>query len=137
MSASRAAGRVIRRAVAIACFWVPAACFSNTINEPTELAISLTASPTSAAVGQTIVFRFSASGPVLTTITVDFGDETSDVTDAAGAQTAAGNIPHEYTAPGTFEVTATAVGAEGESASARLSIQIRAAAPVADRQRMR
>lgn len=100
------------------------ACNSSTITGLLELAISITATPTTAAINTPVEFRYDAMGPPLAGIVVAYGDGGVDSVTTFGASTAGGRLTHTYTAPGTFEVQATVIAGNGSRASSSTSVEI-------------
>ena len=118
--------RVAGIALALA-LWV--ACDFGEAIEPPELTITVTAQPATALVGDSVVVRFSATGPTLSNVTLAYGDGTTEVVGTSGASTATGTRRHAYANAGTFEVTASATTGQNETVTARTSVVIRAASP--------
>jgi PKD repeat protein len=106
------------------------ACWSETVSDPAELSITLSAQPTSAPVGRDIRFQFSAAGQSLSSVLIEFGDGTTDSTDALFARTAQGTRFHAYTRPGVFEAVATVTEVGGATATARATVTVTASAPI-------
>jgi len=75
------------------------------------LDVVLTASATSAAVGDSIVFVLSAQGGLLQGVAIEFGDGAADTTAAEGAVTVGVTRSHAYSEAGTYSAIGTAVDA--------------------------
>ena len=80
--------------------------FEWTVTAPPITIGQITAEP--AASGSTVTWSVTSDGDSGTTYTWDFGDGTMPTTASSAA-----NISHTYAAPGIYEVTVTAIGANG------------------------
>lgn len=100
------------------------ACSSSIVSGGRDLAITITATPASAAVNTPIEFRYDAAGPALSGILLAYGDGASDSIAALGATTAGGRRTHTYTAPGTFQVIATVIASNTDRRSDSISVEI-------------
>ena len=100
------------------------ACSSSLVTGPQDLAITITATPTSAAVNTPIEFRYDAAGPALSGIVLAYGDGAADSIATLGATTAGGRRTHTYTAPGTFQVIATVIASNADRRSDSISVEI-------------
>lgn len=92
--------------------------------EPLPLAITLDASPATAATGDSITFVVGAQGGQLFGVEIDFGDTATDQYATAGARTARVTFRHAYSTAGTYTVRAvvTDVRAGQKEASAEVTI---------------
>lgn len=100
------------------------ACSSSTVSGIRELAISITATPTTAAVNTPVEFRYDAMGTQLAGIVVAYGDGVVDSVATFGASTAGGRLTHTYSTPGIFQVEATVIEGSGDRASNSTSVEI-------------
>ena len=100
------------------------ACSSSSVSGLRELAISITATPTTAAVNTPVQFRYDAMGAQLSGIVVAYGDGVADSVATFGASTAGGQLTHTYSAPGMFQVEATVIAGNGNRASNSTSVEI-------------
>ena len=75
------------------------------------LEISITASRTTVALGDTVVFVATVQGGSLLGLGADFGDNTTDQYGTAGAQTGKVSFHHAYATSGTFTVKITVTDA--------------------------
>jgi hypothetical protein len=93
--------------------------------EPLSLSISVTATPTSAAVGDTITFVTNMQGDNLIAVEGDYGDGTSpDGFDIPFGRTARNTFKHVYTTTGSFTATFTAAQADSTARSTTATVQI-------------
>ncbi len=101
-----------------------AACGDATL-DPLPFDVSLEASRTTVAPGDTISFVVTAQGGSLLGIMMVFGDSAADQLATGGARTARGTFRHAYSAAGVYEATATVTDAlAGEkSASVEVGVQ--------------
>lgn len=104
-----------------------AACIVGCIDpvDPRPLAITITATPVTAAVDETITFVINAQGGRLLQIDTQYGDGESSTQPTDGATTARVTLTHAYSATGTYLVTARALdGIEGQrDATVQVTIQ--------------
>ena len=77
-----------------------------------------------AAVGDTLVFRYEATAPSLNGIIVDYGDGIVDSVGTFGAVTATGLLPHAYSDSGTYIVRGRAEDVVLGTLSAEVTVQI-------------
>jgi hypothetical protein len=100
------------------------ACAGNTL-EPLALSISVTATPTSAAVGDTITFVTNAQGNALIAVDSDYGDGSAvDPVELPLARTAKNTFKHVYHAAGTFTATFTVAQVDSMARSTSATIQV-------------
>lgn len=118
---------ILRRFAATALFaTVCPACDAITdVGKP--LTVELTASKTSAQVGETLAFTVDATGRNLVLLVLDYGDGTADSTSAFGAQTAGADYVHSFAEPGAFLLEARALEAGGEFVDDDVTILVQAA----------
>jgi hypothetical protein len=90
------------------------------------LTVTVTASKTTAAVGESIDFRADATGRSLFGIEVDFGDGIAEAQSTFGAQSATARFSHAYDEAGVYEVAAFAVEQSGASVVRSIDITINA-----------
>jgi len=98
-------------------------CANSTV-EPLALSISVTATPTSAAIGDTVTFIASMQGNNLIAVVGDYGDGTTDGFDIPFGRTARNTFKHVYHTAGTFTATFTAAQADSSARSATAAVQI-------------
>lgn len=79
------------------------ACSGSTL-EPLPLEVSIVASRTTAAPGDTIAFVVSAQGGQLLGLEVNYGDNSNDLFGTGGARTATVTFKHAYLLRGTYLV---------------------------------
>lgn len=89
-----------------------------------QLSLVLQATPSSAAVGDTISFVATAQGTALDGIRMTYGDGTSDNYTASGGTTAQVLFRHAYQAPGTFQVQGTVTDSRSGTKTTSLSVAI-------------
>jgi hypothetical protein len=93
--------------------------------EPLPLSISVTATPTSAAVGDTITFVANMQGNGLIAVDGDYGDGTApDGFDIPFGRTARNTFKHVYSTAGNFTATFTAAQTDSTAKSATVTVQI-------------
>lgn len=93
---------------------------------------TLTASPSSVAVGQVVTFAYSATPPAvappfasITSTSISYGDGQSDSGNTSSpGQTASGAVTHVYTSPGTYTAFLSASASNGASGSATASVTV-------------
>jgi len=115
--------RSFRMAGALAPVLLVAGCDLVEI-ETRDTAITLSVDRTTAAVGDTLAFRYEAQGRALSRVVVDYGDGTADTATAIGSQVAAGTLKHAYGAPASYVVTATVEESDGGAASGDVTVQV-------------
>lgn len=99
-------------------------CASSSV-EPLALSISVTATPTSAAVGDTITFIADMQGNGLIAVDGDYGDGSApDGFDIPFGRTARNTFKHVYQKAGSFTATFTAAQADSSARSTTATIQI-------------
>ena len=107
-------GRLIgatRIAAILLCTLVLAWGCSESTVEALPLEISVAASRTTVALGDTVVFVATVQGGSLLGLDADFGDQTTDQFGTAGAQTGKVSFRHAYATRGTFTVKITVTDA--------------------------
>ena len=90
------------------------------------LSITLTATPSSAAVGSPVVFRFDAQGNSLEGVALVYGDGVVDSIATYQARTAAGVYNHGYTDAGEFLAVVTVLETGGATAVDSVTVSITA-----------
>ena len=100
-------------------------CLDNSITGVRPLTLTLTVEPATAAVGDSITFRFTATGTDLLAIRMDYGDgETGSVPAlSAGAVGLTGFLKHAYAEAATYVATGTATDNTG-ALSREVTVQI-------------
>jgi hypothetical protein len=109
-------------AVLVASLALFAACAESTL-DPLPLDITITASRTTAAPGDTVVFVATVQGGSLLGLNVDYGDGAVDSYGTAGARTGKVSFHHAYASPGTFTTKISVT--DGVAGVKEASIQIR------------
>ncbi len=104
---------------------VAASCLDNSITGVRPLTLTLTAEPATTLVGDSITFRYTATGTDLLVIQMDYGDgETGSIPAlSSGAVNMSGYVAHAYSAAGTYVATGTAVDQTG-SVTQEVTVQI-------------
>lgn len=101
------------------------ACSSSTVEGGGPLSITLTVTPLSVAVGDSIRVETQATGTLLAGTIIEFGDGRVDSINAQGAVTQGVRIlDHFYSAAGTYLVRATIEDLEQGSQSATATVQV-------------
>ena len=93
-----------------------AGCLDDSITGLRTLTLTLTVEPATAAVGDSITFRYAATGTDLFAITLDYGDgQTGSVPllGGAGVVESTGFLKHAYAEAATYVVTGTAIDNTG------------------------
>lgn len=90
-----------------------AACTDITVDDGRRTAITLTADPVVAVVGQTVSFTFDAEGQSLAGVRLAYGDGAVDSVAAQGAQTASADLEHAYAAAADYRAIATVIELNG------------------------
>ena len=93
--------------------------------EPLPFQVTMTATPTSAAIGQQVAFVIVAQGGALQQAGIDFNDGSTDGILTNGARTARVTFNHSFAAAGTYDVVGTVIDdAEGpRSATVQVVVQ--------------
>ena len=93
--------------------------------EPLDLAVQMTVNKTVAALGDTIKVAVVGQGANIFSISLNYGDNLSEVVSINGARTTTVNFAHVYAAIGTYTVRATVsdLSAGDKSATTDLHIQ--------------
>ena len=104
---------------------VAASCLDNSITGVRPLTLTLTAEPATTLVGDSITFRYTATGTDLSVIQLDYGDgETGSIPAlSSGAVNMSGYVAHAYAAAGTYVTTGTAIDQTG-SVTQEVTVQI-------------
>ena len=98
-----AAALVLGAAVALV------ACSDSVTDPGRPHTVTLTASPTSAQVGDSIEFFLAATGALLQGVAIEFGDGAADTTATSGAVTVGVRRSHAYSEAGTYMAIGTSV----------------------------
>ena len=109
-------GLVNRRTVtfvAAALLGVITACLDDSITGTRPLSFDLTADVTTPTAGQDVTFSFAATGTLLRSVFIDFGDGAVDTTTYVGPVTVTGQAIHAFDSIGVFVVVGEAFGAAG------------------------
>jgi len=95
-----------------------AACAQDTL-DPLPFQVTVEASRTTAAPGDTVNFLVTTQGGSLIGVVMDYGDAATDLYGTSGARTAKVSFRHAFTTRGTFTVRATVTDAQpvGEKAA--------------------
>ena len=114
---------MLKRLLLIAGLGFVAACQSSL--EALPLEISVTASRTTAAPGDTIAFTATIQGGSLLGLDADYGDNTTEQYGTAGARTGKVTFRHAYQARGTFttKITVTDASAGQKNASVQVRVE--------------
>jgi PKD repeat protein len=88
------------------------------------LQISVDATPTSAAVGDTVTFVATVQGNSLLGVDADFGDGGTDRYGTSGARTGKVTFRHPFLARGTYTVKITVTDGDAATKAAMLDVQI-------------
>jgi len=117
----RGTGILVAGLVAVVGAW---GCTESML-EPLPFQITVAASRTTAAPGDTIIFVATVQGGALLGLDADYGDSTGDQFAAGGARTGKISFRHAYTARGTYtakiSVTDAALGQKDASVEIRVN----------------
>lgn len=103
-------------AAALAC--------GNDALEPLPFQVSVAANTTSPALGDTVQFTVTTQGGQLVGVQADYGDNSTDQFNTAGARTARIVFRHPYAARGTFTARATVTDAMAGLKDATIDIHV-------------
>lgn len=101
-----------------------AACKFSPV-EALPLAITLTASTSNPAAGDTVLFEVNAQGGNLLAVIFDYSDTRVDTIPTSGARTATVRRPHVFTTRASYTVQAVIVDAVAGEATAQKTITVR------------
>lgn len=99
------------------------ACGESTILQHV-LSINISATPTTATVGDEVTFNFDATGPILVGVTVSYGDGVVDSVATTNVTSASGRLIHTFQTEGSFLVEATVVDGWEGTLTDTVSVQI-------------
>lgn len=102
---------------------VLAACGDATILQHV-LSIKISATPTTATVGEDVNFSFDATGPILVGVIVAYGDGVVDSVATTNVTSASGRFTHAFQTEGSFLVEATVVDGWEGTLTDTVSVQI-------------
>ena len=117
---------MIRRAVtlmAISLLGAATGCLDDSITGTRPLTFNITADVSTATVGQTVTFSFAATGTLLRSVSIDFGDGEVDTNTYFGPVEVTGQAAHAFASTGVFLVRGEALAAAG-SASGEITITV-------------
>ena len=97
---------------------------SNESLAPLPLDVTVAASRTTAAPGDSITFEVTARGGQVIGIVTTYGDGSSDQVATFSARTARVTFRHAFSAPGTYEVHATVTDAVAGEKTASVEIRV-------------
>jgi PKD domain-containing protein len=83
----------------------------QTVEPPTQISVSIQANTSVVTRGDTVTFTVNATGNNLFGVTIDYGDDTTDLYATGGALSARVTFKHAYSAAGSFTVRATVTDA--------------------------
>ena len=116
--------RSVRTAFVVsAALVVSAACGSSSILEHV-LSVRISATPSSAPAGDTVVFTFDITGPILVGVILAYGDGARDSVTTNGVTAASGRFTHAFETEGTFLVEGTVVDAREGRLTDSVTVQI-------------
>jgi hypothetical protein len=94
------------------------------IVEPLPLALSVTSSPASPAVGDSVTFVANAQGNGVIAMDVDYGDGGVESVQVPFARTVRNTFKHAYAAPGSYTAAFSVVQADSATKFATVTVQI-------------
>jgi hypothetical protein len=112
--------RTVCAALLVAC---TAACSTKPL-EPLPLDLSVQATPTTAAVGDSITFVTEAQGGSLVGVELHYGDTNTDLYSTGGARTARITFRHAYQQNGTYVVRAVVTDALAGTKEATVEVRV-------------
>ncbi len=107
----------------LALMGVMVGCSESTL-DPLPLDITVAASRTTAAPGDTIYFVATIQGGTLLGLNADYGDNATDLYGTSGARTGKVTFRHAYAARGTFTTKITLTDATLGTKSASVEIHV-------------
>ena len=120
---SRSSAGLAATATAIAIVIAALACTESTL-DPLPLEISIAASRTTAAPGDTIYFVATIQGGSILGLNADYGDTSTDIFGTSGARTGKVTFRHAYTTRGTFTTKITLTDATLGTKSDSIQIRV-------------
>ena len=99
------------------------ACKSRTL-EPLPLDVTIQASKTTPAPGETVAFVVQAQGGQLFGVEISYGDAATDLFETGGARTARITFQHAYAAAGTYRARATVTDVVAGEKSTEVEIRV-------------
>jgi plastocyanin len=99
------------------------ACAGDSV-EPLALSITVTAAPTSVAVGDTVAFVADMQGTAITAVEAEYGDGTNEGADIPFARTARNTFKHVYQAAGSYTATFTVAQVDSTAKTATATVQV-------------
>lgn len=90
------------------------ACLDDSVTGTRPLGFTISASPTSVPVGDTVHFDVTGQGTNVVAIIVAFGDGAEDTLTYPGALEVVDITEHAYDAPGSYEAVGTIVASNGQ-----------------------
>jgi plastocyanin len=118
--------RAVPALLAMAATAALPACTISTL-APIPTTITLSASRTTAAVGETIAFIVEAEATSMVSVSIEYGDGESRSQPAQGARTARVTFSHAYSAPGSYTVRARVDTDSGAAVATPVTVLITAA----------
>lgn len=118
---SRAALPTLALALALAAL---VGCDLVTTDDPPDLSVSISASPSAVTLGAEITFEADATGNHLTFMIIRFGDGNTDVTDPLGAQVLSRTVSHTYEEEGVFVVEVEVSDITGGTTSDSVEVEV-------------
>lgn len=109
MSASRSL-----LAIALSAALVAAAACLDSVTATRPLGVTISASPTSVLVGDTVQFDVTGQGTNVVAIIVAFGDGAADTLTYPAAVEVIDITKHAYDAPGSYEAVGTVLASNGQ-----------------------
>ena len=115
---------MLKRLLLIAGLGLSLAVACESSLEALPLEISVTASRSTAAPGDTISFLATIQGGSLLGLDVTYGDSTTDQYGTAGARTGKVTFHHAYKTRGTFTTTITVTDANAGQKNASVQVRV-------------
>lgn len=110
MSASRS----LLTLALLAAVGATAACIDDSVTGTRALGVTISASPTSVPVGDTVQFDVTGQGTNVVAIIVAFGDGAADTLTYPAAVEVIDITKHAYDAPGSYEAVGTVLASNGQ-----------------------
>jgi PKD repeat protein len=102
---------------------VLSACGGGSVS-PLPIAISVTTSPASPAVGDSVTFVANAQGSGVTAMDADYGDGKVEAVQVPFARTVRNTFKHAYSAAGTYTAAFSVTQADNTTKSATATVQV-------------
>lgn len=104
----------LRALILLAGLVSAASCLNESVTGVRALSFSMTADPTTVAVGEEVTFRIEGTGTNIVAAIVDFGDGTADTLTYPAAVAVVDQTLHAYDEVGAYTAVGTLVAQNGD-----------------------